>query len=359
MKKVLYHIEHAEQEWILDRIGSEFKQHSRHNLTFRSCYDGIFIDDFDIIWLGASYDWQRLGCSPQTKDKLELVRKLASNPVICTIHHVTPWKWSESKHYEFMLRDKFVDMYHVYTEQVAGFVRWLSKKPVKIIPHWVDSKTWYPLNKDKCREELGIKKENFIIGSFQRDTEGSDLTSPKLEKGPDIFVEICKYFYNDKWNAQILLGGQRRQYVINSLNRLNIPYLYFENADLETVNKMYSACDLYVVGSRIEGGPQAVFEAAATRTNIISTDVGQSELLLDKGCIYPISLIEHSMRYKTPMHYLVPDNSCIEKNYNNIMKYEINNHIKSYDNLIDEVLERYNPSHNDAGMLLWEALVAN
>ena len=37
-----------------------------------------------------------------------------------------------------------------------------------------------------------------LVGSFQRDTEGSDLISPKLIKGPDIFIEIVKNMYQQK-----------------------------------------------------------------------------------------------------------------------------------------------------------------
>ena len=32
-----------------------------------------------------------------------------------------------------------------------------------------------------------ILKKTILIGSFQRDTEGHDMISPKLVKGPDIF----------------------------------------------------------------------------------------------------------------------------------------------------------------------------
>ena len=46
-------------------------------------------------------------------------------------------------------------------------------------------------NKNLLRKKFGFNKM-ILIGSFQRDTEGKDLTSPKLIKGPDIFVEIVK-----------------------------------------------------------------------------------------------------------------------------------------------------------------------
>jgi glycosyltransferase involved in cell wall biosynthesis len=43
---------------------------------------------------------------------------------------------------------------------------------------------------------------------------------------------------------------------------------------MEDVVQMYSALDLYVVGSRVEGGPQSITRVRITKTPIVSTDVG-------------------------------------------------------------------------------------
>tara|TARA_B100000700_G_scaffold66069_1_gene72904 strand:- start:12037 stop:13014 length:978 start_codon:yes stop_codon:yes gene_type:complete len=318
----------ANESWIVDRIGEEFKDNSIHTVEFG--FHGINNFNFDAIWLGASYAWRMI-----TRDIDELRLILENTPTFCTIHHIVPWKWNEDKHREFMLRDQFVDMYHTYTKETASIIKEISNKPVIVIPHWVNSKIWHPLDKKKCREELGLGEDKFIIGSFQRDTEGSDLKSPKLEKGPDIFIEMCKEFNMNKWNVEVLLGGNRRQFVINELNRLGISYKYFENSPTESVNKMYSACDLYAVSSRCEGGPQAIFEASATKTSIISTDCGQSRDILDSRCIYQLESISLGQH----MNYEVPDNSCIDINYKSAMKYDITRHIKNFDKAISEIVK--------------------
>ena len=159
------------------------------------------------------------------------------------------------------------------------------------------------------------------------------MISPKLEKGPDIFIEICKKLNIDKWNVEVLLGGNRRQYVIRELEKLGIKYKYFKNANIETVNKMYSACDIYIVSSRCEGGPQAVFESSATKTNILSTDVGQARRILDSKCIYSVDNSTGKVLYK------IPDSSAIDANYKNILKYDIRNYIKNYDNIMLKTAE--------------------
>ena len=50
----------------------------------------------------------------------------------------------------------------------------------------------YQKNKENLRDKYGISNNDYLVGSFQRDTEGKDLVSPKLSKGPDQFVQILK-----------------------------------------------------------------------------------------------------------------------------------------------------------------------
>lgn len=322
--KIYYHPENS--DWIIDRIGREFKEHSSHDVSLNLTHENLF--NFDLIWLGSSYSWKMI-----TPDSGLLSKFYSSTPVLCTIHHIVPWKWNNESYNDFINRDKFVDMYHVYNQETADIVNELSKKPVAVIPHWVNPSIWFSIEKEQCKDFLNIEKESFVVGSFQRDTEGSDLKSPKLEKGPDIFVEICRQIKKEKPNMQVLLGGNRRQYVIKELDNIGIPYKYFENADIKTVNKMYSACDLYVVSSRCEGGPQSIFESSITKTNIISTNVGQAEKILDSECIYSIDIHTGDIEYK------IPEKKSIMTNYENILKYDIKRHIKNYDNLMRSVVE--------------------
>ena len=51
--------------------------------------------------------------------------------------------------------------------------------------------------------------------------------------------------------------------------------------DFDTLNEFYNILDLYIVASRVEGGPRAINECALTKTPIYSTKVGIYELLLN------------------------------------------------------------------------------
>ena len=124
-----------------------------------------------------------------------------------------------------------------------------------------------------------------MIGSFQRDSEGSNVMLPKLIKGPDRLVEIYKKLSLER-DIHIILSGKRRDYIINKLNEIKVEFTYFEMASFETLNELYNILDLYIVASRIEGGPQAILECAVTKTPIISTDVGVASEILASESIF-------------------------------------------------------------------------
>ena len=56
--------------------------------------------------------------------------------------------------------------------------------------------------------------------------------------------------------------------------------------DFSKINELYNLLDLYIVSSRFEGGPQSILECAATKTPIISTDVGIAKEILNVGSIF-------------------------------------------------------------------------
>ena len=80
--------------------------------------------------------------------------------------------------------------------------------------------------------------------------------------------------------------------------------------DSKTLNKLYNLLDLYLVTSRIEGGPQAILECAITKTPILSTDVGVAGEILHQDSIYDP---ENFYKASTNVDYA----------YNNALRYKL------------------------------------
>jgi glycosyltransferase involved in cell wall biosynthesis len=262
------------ESWIVDRVRNEWIENNKEIST-------NFIRNADIIWIVAPWLWKKIP-----------MRHLKNKIVVCSMYHLDG---SNAEIEDFIQRDKYVDYYHVISKNTERQIRPLTEKTIKSIPFWVDDKVFFEIkNKQELKKSLGLDQNKYYIGSFQRDTEGSDLKSPKLIKGPDRFIKIIssKFLVNKK--IEVILTGKRRQYVIAELEKIGVPFTYFEMADLKLLNKLYNILDLYIVSSRIEGGPQAIIECGLSKTPIISTDVGVAKEILAPKSIFEMSNFENA-----------------------------------------------------------------
>ena len=187
------------ENWICDRFVSEWNENNKDTAVNHP-------ENSDIVWLLADWCWNQLP-----------VEYLKEKKVCASVHHITPSKFGHKEIQEWVIRDQFVDFYHVPCQKTAKQIENLTHKPVYVIPFWANSEMWYHIDKEKARNEIGIPKEKYVIGSFQRDTEGNDLKSPKLEKGPDLLADTVIEMYSKNKNIHVLLGGWRRQYIIGRL----------------------------------------------------------------------------------------------------------------------------------------------
>ena len=257
------------ENWICDRFVTEWYE-------FNSDISATDPRDADVIRLLADWCWNHLPLD-FLKNKI----------IVTSVHHLVPDKFGPNERKEFEMRDSITDFYHVPCDKTRAQIENLTKKPIFSCPFWANQNLWFDKPKDESRQKHNIPDDCFLIGSFQRDTEGHDLISPKLEKGPDLFFNAVEKLSDAMpGKVNVLLAGWRRQYIMSRLDAVNIPYFYHELPSFETINDFYNCLDLYVVAARYEGGPQAVVECALNKTPIISTDVGLASQILNETAIF-------------------------------------------------------------------------
>ena len=259
----------AGESWVVDRFREDWYKHNSDIST-----KSIILSD--LIWIISPWTWNNL---PK--------RYLKKKFVICTIHHIDFESHSSIEEEEFYKRDNYVDIYHVISSKTEEELRKITNKKIFKVPFWVDGSIWFPIeDKVNLRKKYNFDINDYLIGSFQRDTEGHDLRSPKLIKGPDIFLEIIKKIYSKNKNLKIVLAGKRRNYLINQFELHDIPYVHYEMIPEKGLNELYNLLDLYIVSSRIEGGPQAIVESSIIKTPLVSTNVGIAKEILHPDSIY-------------------------------------------------------------------------
>ena len=295
------YVNNPNENWIVDRFRKEWIEFSLH----RNVIHPIFSD---IIWIIAPWTWKSISSNQLRKKK-----------VVCTIHHIDFDKFDKKESENFLERDKFVDIYHSISSNTTSQVRELTDKKIVEIPFWVNENNFFSITDiSHIKEKYNISDSEYLIGSFQRDTEGVDLISPKLSKGPDLFIKAAIQYKEKYKNLAVILTGKRRQYIINQLKNENINFHYFPMVSLTELNELYNILNLYIVSSRIEGGPQAIMECAANKTNIISTDVGVASQIL-----HPDSIVQDNIFIKAKPN--------LEYAFDKVKKFYIKDGIKDFE----------------------------
>jgi glycosyltransferase involved in cell wall biosynthesis len=185
------------------------------------------------------------------------------------------------------------------------------------VPYWGNTDEFYTVpagdpSLKAMSERLGPKNGRYLIANFGRDSEGSDLTKPKLVKGPDMFAYIMKDACDRGLRVEAVLAGPRRHWLRRRLEQMNVPHRFIgeaiETDDLTTntlsrddLNLLYNLVDLTIVSSRSEGGPLAVCEAPLAGCKLISTPVGMAPERLPaevvfRSCEEAVNVIEEDVR---------------------------------------------------------------
>lgn len=304
------------ENWFGDAMGDQFKEFSRHDVNFDDPQKS------DFIWIASGWCWKNL--INQYPDLYKSNKK-----VICTIHHIFKPKFDLD---DFQLRQKYckIDMYHVPCEQSKQTLMEVANVPeqkIKKIGYWVNTKLWFEEDRQKCREEFGIKDGEYVISSFQRDGEGSNPMIPKNEKNPQGFLKFVENVSKER-KVKVLLNAWRRNFVIDGLKKLGVPYVYKELPPQDVIRRMYLATQCYVASGLVEGGCQALLESSVLHVGCVGIPgVGMVDVILPENCRFDIS---------QKIYY--PTSEDVEKAYQNVQKYRIEEHIKRYDEFFESLI---------------------
>ncbi len=300
------YILYARENWITDNLAQEWIENNKELYTNK-------LHEANVIWILSNYIAYNIP-----------IHIYKTKKVITTIHHIVPSKIDIAKtklfHFLNSISDFFITNQTICKNTLKNYVN----KPIKVLPLWHNEHIWTFLNQKSELRQKHKFDNSFLIGSFQRDTEGAGIKygvyKPKLEKGPDIFINCVKHLQSKHKNIKVVLTGTRRQYIQKELKKINVPFYYFEMCDSVTLNELYNCLDLYIVSSRIEGGPRAINECALNKTPLLSTNVGVSSLLCHPESIFDMHKPETILNCNTHVDY----------NYEKSKLYTIQNYMKHF-----------------------------
>ena len=151
-----------------------------------------------------------------------------------------------------------------FSKQLSRFVRAVIVKarvmidllPIEnayVIPNGVDFNLFKPMDRIECREHLGLEKDRIYV-LFPYDPKRIRKNYSVVKKAVD--------FLND------MIADQVEILTVEGMSNTEIPYYM-------------NAADVMVLASFWEGSPNAVKEALACNTRVVSVDVGDVPELLE------------------------------------------------------------------------------
>jgi len=264
--KMLYIIEHS--NWVIESDGYFIKKNLKPYLRSRTSFVTPGLHN-KIIHFGSEYTYM-------VKDRFGKLHP--SNKKIISWFHVVP-----NNNIELIKQlNNEVDFVHTacYETRDRLMENGLRRDKIVVIPLGIDTNIFVPYDKSgkaKIKKLLGLPDDKFIIGSFQKDGVGwGEGLTPKLIKGPDVFCSTVEKL-SKLLPVHILLTGPARGYIKKRLDAAQISYTHCYLKNYLDIVDYYNALDLYIIASRIEGGPKALIESWATGVPVVSTRVGMAK----------------------------------------------------------------------------------
>lgn len=194
-------------------------------------------------------------------------------PIATWIHHVTEWS---PQHQLAVERSAAITVctegWKHYLEQHAP-----AAPPITVVPHGVDLNFFQ--RKRVAADTFGVPPDRFVVGFIGH--KGSDRDGGR--KGTDVLLEVLRRAAAQVPNLHLLLCGPGWETEIASLKALGIEATATGHIPKSKLPLLYSALDVYLLTSRVEGGPCPVFEAMACETAVVSTRVGAVPGLIVDG----------------------------------------------------------------------------
>jgi glycosyltransferase involved in cell wall biosynthesis len=194
-------------------------------------------------------------------------------PIASWIHHVTKWE---------PLQQMAVERSAALTVCTDSWKTEVEKRlsrdvPITVIPHGVDTEFFRPKKVDGGR--FGIPPGRFVVGFLANKGSARD----QGRKGIEVLFEVVRRAAKQIPNLHLVIGGPGWDEEVDELRGLGVSVSstgYIRRAD---VPDLYCALDVYLLTSRVEGGPCTVFEAMACETAVVSTRVGVVPQLITDG----------------------------------------------------------------------------
>lgn len=169
-----------------------------------------------------------------------------------------------------------------------------AKVPITVIPHGMTAKQFYPTDKKKAREQLGLNPDDFIVfnGNRNQFRKRIDITISAFAKfavdRPDAKLYLHMGLKDQGWDVMPLFGREMNRQGLNPNNRIimTTPEPNPPAVPVELLNTIYNVADIGVNTCKGEGWGLVNFEHAACRVaQVVPDHTSCKEIFDDAGLL--------------------------------------------------------------------------
>jgi glycosyltransferase involved in cell wall biosynthesis len=205
-----------------------------------------------------------------------MLRKLAAvplPPVITWIHHVTAWSPDHQAAIE--ISQRILACTPGWKEIIAGYCP--PGVRIEIVRNGIDPAHFYPRPAE--RKKFGIPPESFVVGFFAH--RGADKDAGR--KGIDTLLAVLRKAAVEIPGLAVVMAGPGWEDLAAELRATGASAHMLGFVPRSHVPLLYSLLDVYLLTSRVEGGPLPVLESMACGTPVIATRVGLVPDVVEDG----------------------------------------------------------------------------
>jgi glycosyltransferase involved in cell wall biosynthesis len=188
-------------------------------------------------------------------------------PVATTVHGFTGGGW-RNRLYELAQRRAFrrLDAVVAVSDAMAAglLASGLPATRLHVIPNAYAAPS-PPLSRDAARAELGVPRDAFVIGWVGRLSR---------EKGLDVLFDALMMLHDRPVVSVVIGEGRERSRLEAQASALPTAVTVRWSGLVCAAHRLYRAFDVFVLSSRTEGTPIALFEAMDAGVPIVATAVG-------------------------------------------------------------------------------------
>ena len=326
------------KDWVIKQIGREIVSSLNRTKLLRA--------RITTSHLGIKNQIIHFGSANTFFDRNGFPKPHQSNKLVLTWFHFVP---EDKKNKNIIKAQNYLNFIHTACNITKNNLLNLgvNSEKIVVIPLGVDLSLFKPVSleeKQKIKARFGMPPDKIVIGSFQKDGVGwREGLEPKLIKGPDIFVEVVEKLAKN-YPILILLVGPARGYIKNELQKRNIPYKSVGLLkDFKEIAKYYHVLDLYLITSRVEGGPKQILEAMASGIPLVSTKVGMVEDIAKDSKEILLAEIENVNQIVAKSEELIQNgklkDKLIESGLSKVQNYSWQRIVKEYyDKIYSKIL---------------------